>query len=179
MSEVAITSLKELVHELEMGSGLEGYLGLMHRLKLTKKEVKGLCSWNSKKYTRNLIERNNDYELILMCWEPGQKSLIHSYYDQQGWMYVIEGDLVVNHFFESHGEKKMQFYKEIHVKDGRFLYVNDYLGFHSVMNASKGRTVSLHLHAGPVDKWKVYDPDNNAFFIGKTNYDTQLDLQKE
>ena len=172
MTKVEINTLQDLLSELRTGTELDGYFGVMPRLDMSKKEVKEFCTWDRSHYTRNLIEQTDDFELLLVCWEAGQKSLIHSYYDQQGWMYVIDGELVVNHFFESQGEEKMRFYKEVHVKKGRFLYVNDYLGFHSVINASKGRTISLHLHAKPVEKWKVYDPENNSFFVGDTVYHT-------
>lgn len=31
------------------------------------------------KYSRNLIELNEDFELILLCWLPGQESPIHNH----------------------------------------------------------------------------------------------------
>jgi cysteine dioxygenase len=167
-----IETIESLLKELELGTGMDGYMGLMNNIKITKEEVKRYATWNNKKYTRNLIERTSQFELILMCWEPGQQSPIHSYGDEQGWMYVIEGELMVNHFFRSYGDAKMQFYKEVRLPKGKFLYVNDYLGFHSVANSSKARTWSLHLHAGPVYQWRVYDPDNNAFFDVKTAIDS-------
>ena len=73
----------------------------------------------------------------------------------------------------------MQFYKEVRLPAGRFLYVNDYLGFHSVINSSKSRTLSLHLHAGPVEGWTVYDPENNSFFNVKTTVDSEGDLTEK
>lgn len=174
MTDHKITSIKSLLNELEKGTGQDGYLGMMHKLQIPKQEVLPYCTWNNKHYTRNLLERNNDFELILMCWEPGQESLIHSYSDQEGWMFVIEGELTVNHYFKSSRGEKMQYYKEVQLRSGKFLYVNDYLGFHSATNSYQHRTISLHLHAGPVEKWKVYDPETNGFFIGKTRIDTDF-----
>lgn len=66
MTNVEINTLKDLLHELETGTELDGYLGVMHRLKLTKKEVKKFCTWNRAHYTRNLIEQTNDFELLLV-----------------------------------------------------------------------------------------------------------------
>ena len=171
MATNKITTIKGLLHELESGTGLDGYLGLMHNLHLVKDDVLPYCSWNGNQYTRNLIEKTSQFELILMCWEPHQSSPIHSYNNEQGWMYVVDGNLTINHYFESFGDAKMQYYKEVNLQKGRFLYVNDYLGFHSVSNTSQARTISLHLHAGPVEKWKVYDPKSNAYF----KVDTRID----
>ncbi len=173
-----VTSIDQLIKELEMGTGLDGYMGLMNHLSIPLEEVKPYCTWNKRHYTRNLVERTSQFELIVMCWEPGQHSPIHSYGDEQGWMYTISGELNVSHYFRSYGEAKMQFYKEVRLPRGKYLYVNDYLGFHSVANASKSRTVSLHLHAGPVSGWRVYDQDNNAFFDVKTSIDSEGKLDK-
>ncbi len=177
MIDNKITTLKSLIHELECGTGLDGYIGLMNKLRLTREEVEAYCTWNDKNYTRNLLEQTSQYELILMCWEPGQASLIHSFSNQEGWMFVVDGELTVNHYFESVGKKKMELYKEVKIPASQYLYVNDYLGFHSVSNSNQGRTISLHLHAGPVDKWKVYDPETNAFFVGKTRIDHEFKLK--
>lgn len=166
-----IATIAQLVKELEMGTGLDGYMGLMNHLAIPTEEVKPFASFSKKHYTRNLIESTSQYELLLMCWEAGQKSPIHSYGDEQGWMYVVEGELTVSHYFKSYGEAKMQFHKEVRLPHGRFLYVNDYLGFHSVINSSKSRTYSLHLHAGPVTGWTVYDPMKNEFHEAKTSID--------
>lgn len=171
MTTNKITSLKSLLQELDCGTGLDGYLGLMHNLRLSKEEVLPYCTWNSQHYTRNLVAKTSQFELIIMCWEPGQSSPIHSYNNEQGWMYVVDGQLNINHYFESYGEAKMQYYKEVQLHKGAFLYVNDYLGFHSAINATQARTISLHLHAGPVEKWKVYDPKSNAYFKTKTRID--------
>jgi cysteine dioxygenase len=173
-----VQTIDTLLKELEMGTGLDGYMGLMNEMRIPLEEVLPYCTWNKKRYTRNLIERTSQFEILAICWDAGQQSPIHSYGDEQGWMYVVDGELVVNHYFRSYGEAKMQFYKEVHLQKGRFLYVNDYLGFHSVANASKGRTVSLHLHAGPVSGWRVYDENNNAFFDVKTAIDSEGKLDE-
>jgi hypothetical protein len=168
-----ITTIPQLIKELHHGASIEGYMGLMERVHIKRSEILPYATWNKRHYTRNLIERNNDFELLLVGWEPGQKSPIHSYGDEQGWMYVVEGELVINHYFKSHGDVKMQFYKEVRLLPENYLYVNDYLGFHSVTNSSKGRTLSLHLHARPVEGWTVYDPETNAFFNVKTRIDSE------
>lgn len=173
-----ITTIPALLKELELGTGIDGYMGLMNKMCINSSEVLKYASWSRKHYTRNLIERNSQYELLLMCWESGQHSPIHSYGDEQGWMYVIQGELVINHYFKSHDNVKMQFYKSVKLFPEKYLYVNDYLGFHSATNSSKGRTMSLHLHAGPVEGWTIYDPESNSFFNVKTTIDNPGELLK-
>src|SRR5437879_13472911 len=37
-------------------------------------------------YTRNLVYECPRFELLALCWEPGQKSAIHNHAGQQCWL---------------------------------------------------------------------------------------------
>lgn len=162
-----ITTIESLLSNLEMGLGIDGYLGLMHQIDIHPDELESSCIWNDSHYTRKLIYRADTFEVLLMCWSPGNKSLIHSYDDQQGWVKVVKGELDINYYLEQSYGKKMEIYKSKTIRENEVLYINDYLGFHSISNNSDDRVISLHIHADPVKNWKVYDPLTDSFF--KTN----------
>src|SRR2546428_13142477 len=42
-------------------------------------------------YTRNLIYRDGLVELMAGCWQPGQRTAIHTHNGQLGWMSVEQG----------------------------------------------------------------------------------------
>jgi Cysteine dioxygenase type I len=46
-------------------------------------------------YTRNLIFRDDEIELMAVCWKPGQRTVIHTHNGQLGWMAVQQGHLAV------------------------------------------------------------------------------------
>lgn len=46
-------------------------------------------------YTRNLIFRDERYEIMALCWQPGQRTVIHTHNGQLGWMSVERGALAV------------------------------------------------------------------------------------
>lgn len=48
--------------------------------------------------TRNLIDKNELYEVIAICWEIGQKSQIHNHKGQNCWMAVPMGKLLVQNY---------------------------------------------------------------------------------
>ena len=164
MALQTITSIDQLLLDIELGTGYDGYLSLVEHIKIDKDEVDHLCSWNPDHYTRKLLFRDSSVEVILMCWEPGQQSPIHNYDFQEGWVYTVHGKVTVDHYFECHLDNKMDHFKSIDVQTGKYLYLNDYIGFHRVKNASKERAISIHIHAGPVLNWKVYDPATNSFY---------------
>ena len=49
--------------------------------------------WSKNSYTRNLIYKDERFELMTLCWESGQVSRIHNHADQQCWMSVPIGKL--------------------------------------------------------------------------------------
>jgi len=55
-------------------------------------------TWDRQHYTRNLIDKTPLYELIAICWEVGQISSIHNHRDQNCWMAVPIGRLLVENF---------------------------------------------------------------------------------
>ena len=56
-----------------------------------------LC-WDGQHYTRNLIDKTSLYELIAICWDIGQGSSIHNHREQNCWMAVPIGRLLVENY---------------------------------------------------------------------------------
>ncbi|PSC70679.1 cysteine dioxygenase isoform B [Micractinium conductrix] len=42
-------------------------------------------------YVRNLVFANQDFELLVLCWRPGQGSRVHNHADSHGWVTVLAG----------------------------------------------------------------------------------------
>ena len=55
-------------------------------------------TWDRQHYTRNLIDKTPLYELIAICWEVGQGSSVHNHRDQNCWMAVPVGKLLVENY---------------------------------------------------------------------------------
>src|SRR6476661_4540056 len=55
-------------------------------------------TWDRQHYTRNLIDKTAHYELIAICWEVGQASSVHNHRDQNCWMAVPIGRLLVGNY---------------------------------------------------------------------------------
>ena len=67
--------------------------------------------WDGSALTRNLIDKTPLYELIAICWEVGQISSVHNHRDQNCWMAVPMGRLLVQrlpHDFARPKKRQMQ-----------------------------------------------------------------------
>ena len=156
----AITTVNDLIETLKKGPGSEGYMGIMKRIDFDlEKEIMPLCQWSDEHYTRIPLFRNSDCELLLMCWEPHQTSPIHTYDYQEGWLYILQGELCIEQYFTSMVENKLKLIESTRLPEKSIPYLNDYIGFHRGFNCVNRRTISLHIYSLPIETWQVYDEE--------------------
>ena len=110
-------------------------------------------------YTRNLVERNEHYEMLVLCWNVGQKSPIHNHAGQNCWMGVLEGEIEETLFTPSveSGEGPLIEGKSRVYTRGRVGFINDDVALHRVRPVAGHRGISLHLYSKPIDECLVYD----------------------
>lgn len=54
--------------------------------------------FDPERYQRHRLFRDDDVEVLLLCWEWGQATPIHDHDGQMGWFTVLQGGLVVHEF---------------------------------------------------------------------------------
>lgn len=109
-------------------------------------------------YTRNLITGNKDFELILVCWQPGQAAPVHGHEGQKCWMKVLEGRLRFINYTEKHEDDPADL-KVVKDEVGLPGYFDGPAYIHSVENCGDTRAMSLHLYANPFHDCTVYKLD--------------------
>ena len=121
-------------------------------------------------YTRNLIFKNELFELLALCWEAGQVSRIHNHRDQQCWMTVPFGALQVQDFrvLERDPEKKtcrLRPSKSYPITLEQPAEVDPNEPVHQVLNLAEfgERAVSLHVYSKPFDSCEVYYPERGVY----------------
>lgn len=117
-------------------------------------------------YTRNLIDRRELYEVLAICWEPGQKSHIHNHRGQNCWMAVPVGQLLVQNYLVVAGQDGTEDCEL--AESGRYWMDPSNPGrvepeepIHYVENPAENgqRAVSVHIYSRPYDSCTVYFPD--------------------
>jgi predicted metal-dependent enzyme (double-stranded beta helix superfamily) len=51
----------------------------------------GFLNFRDEKYARNLVYRCDAFEMMVLCWQPGQVTPIHNHSGQCGWVRVLRG----------------------------------------------------------------------------------------
>ncbi len=126
--------------------------------------------WNSDFYTRNLIYRNERYEMMAICWDRGQASKIHNHSDQKCWMTVPVGRLrgqnfAVSEIDESRGYCKLIETDSFELSDCLAAKVELEEPIHQILNLAEygERAVSLHIYSKPFDRCLAYCRDTDTF----------------
>lgn len=150
-----IHSISELVIALSEGERTT-YSNIIHSLDIPLEDFKNYASWSLDCYTRNCIFECEKYELILLCWEPEQKTPIHDHGGEECWVRVIQGELKEVIFKIDEGDQLRSVKSEVS-KINDVSYMIDFMGVHSLQNNTKQRSMSLHLYAKPIKTCNKYD----------------------
>lgn len=137
-------------------------LDLLNTIKISAQDVAAFTHYSSESYTRNLICKNRNFELLLLCWEPGQLTPIHDHAQQKCWMTVVEGIITSeNYDYVSPSEFNGNLVKSTCTSftPGENYFIDDNDSVHLLRNPLKNnkRTMTLHLYAKPFSSCMIYD----------------------
>ena len=150
----------------------------MAQVQLSQEALAPYLLWKPDHYTRNLIYRDDFFEILALCWLPGQRTPIHSHNGQMGWLTVVQGELVCRdyRFVRSQVAKatapssgclasgsrpvEVELLGSAHfAADGAVAVVDRRQTTHQIENLEKSRhgSVSLHVYSKPIDSCVLFD----------------------
>lgn len=141
--------------------------------------IEPFLSWDRQHYTRNLIDKTETFELMAICWDIGQVSSIHNHRDQNCWMAVPIGRLMVQNYrviskdlaaHRCHIEQT----NKVEMNVAEPCAVDPAEPVHCVYNPREWnqRAVSLHVYSRPFDSCEVYSLEQGTCGDIKLYYNT-------
>jgi cysteine dioxygenase len=115
------------------------------------------------RYTRNLIYRDELFELIALCWDAGSASPIHNHSNQLCWLAVHTGALRLENFDSLDGAGPGSPIRLVpsggieRAPVGSIDLQQGDAAIHRVSNPFAERAVSLHVYSRPYDSCIAYD----------------------
>ena len=108
--------------------------------------------FNEKEYTKNLVFRNNNFEIFIVCWDKYQGSKIHDHAKNGCILKILKGKLIEYRYdTDTLKLKELSFLPKDSIS-----YIDNDIGYHSIKNSSRGQTVSLHIYSPPNYEANVY-----------------------
>lgn len=149
-----------------------------------------------KKYTRNLVYSSDEMEVLLMCWLPGARSLIHCHDESSCWVAAVEGQVHEVQF----GMPKMDrmFFKNAMTNPNGAIgrcgplkmtnvtvlgqhgsptgYANNDVGLHRIENRSPDQpAITLHVYAPRLERMTIFKEagDHSVASIAAVQYTSE------
>jgi len=136
--------------------------------------------WDRQHYTRNFIDKTPLYELIAICWEVGQASSVHNHRDQNCWMAVPIGRLLVENYHVvdqdiAGGKCTIKATETVEMNASHPCAVDPIEPVHRVFNPRQfnQRAVSLHVYSRPFDTCVVYSAEQGTCGEIQLHYTTE------
>lgn len=156
---------------------------LLRQHPVDPKSIEKYLIWDRQHYTRNLIEKTPLFELMTICWDVGQVSSIHNHKDQNCWMAVPIGKLLVQNYRVVQqdlqaGTCDIVPTNLIEMNALSPCAVDPANPVHKVYNPAEfgQRAVSLHVYSRPYDSCVVYSDDQHKCGEIKLSYTSEYGL---
>lgn len=151
-----IDTLEALIRTIDREPHAAGYADALLRFSMPAERLGPLCQWNTRHYTRQCLHRTPRHELLLICYEPGQRTSIHDYDSQMAWIKPLAGTILEERFRAAPDGRVIRQGQHL-LMPGQLAYMATRNCIHRHANAGAGRAVTLNLYARPIRRWRVYD----------------------
>jgi len=165
-----IKTIEDLIDTLETASS-DRFAQIIQQISITEDSLKHFATWLDEGYTRNCLMRNNDYEIILLCWDKGAKTAIHGHGGENCWVYQVSGTVEEIRYTNINDSIKES--ERLALNPGRISFMHDRMGYHAIQNISNDKAMTLHIYASPIDRCKVYNDEKDCFEMKTMSYDTE------
>ena len=169
----------------------DSVLDLCDSVQISDASLSHYVMYDSSFYTRNLIYRDPLFEVMTICWEPDQRTAVHTHNGQLCWMITQRGTLkVVDYKWLGCDHPEYQNVVGMdcvagsdHIQLDQIREVDAYSGgpvltadklqtIHQLFNAgdSRERAVSIHIYSRPIDSCVAFDMKNNRCYRRELAY---------
>ena len=87
--------INQLNHFNEQGFPKQLVTKSLENKLLDHSEISEYLLFKEDKYSRNLVHKDINFEVLLVCWQPGQTAPIHGHEGEKCWMRIESGSLQI------------------------------------------------------------------------------------
>jgi len=135
---------------------------ILERLVISTAELQPHVLFSERRYARNLVFKDNHFEIMVMCWKAGQRSSIHDHAGSLGGIRILQGELTECLFTKAaNGMIKSLSsadYAQQHTR------VEETSLIHQISNlqTDNASTVSVHIYLPPLTRMNCYSLEDPA-----------------
>ena len=116
-------------------------------------------------YSRTLLARTDEYELVSIHWAPGCVSAIHDHGASRCWVVLLEGTLEIDNFdrLDDGAEiARIHHASSATMRQGQLDHRLNWRELHRVRNTARASAYSLQLYAAPLTQYTIVNERTHA-----------------
>ncbi|MBT8232333.1 MAG: cysteine dioxygenase family protein [Saprospiraceae bacterium] len=139
---------------------------------LSRQTLLPFADWMDKSYTRVCLHEDEEFELVLICWQPMAKTVIHNHNKQNCWVFCFDSNFEETIFCEK-GQDKLKIKQ---IEKGGITFMTEGNNCHTLQNKSTSQALSLHLYNRPIKTCGIVKPSSESVHLEKAvlEYDAVL-----
>ena len=107
-------------------------------------------------YQRNVIKRTEHYELVAICWKPGQDTPIHDHVGSDC-AFLIASGVTTETVYETNGDGLAYPVSDRRYMPGEVCAAAE-PDIHRVSNEENSNLINLHVYTPPLSGFQIYSP---------------------
>jgi cysteine dioxygenase len=170
---MTLSELAGRLNSLEDVPSLEDLNRWLLRLELSEDCLRYYRNFKPSTYARNRVMKNEFVEMLVLCWRPAQKTVIHDHNGSHGAVRVCEG-ILWETMFEKDKDGTLR-YKISHEWRSGGVTGADVPDIHILGNpeVSGQDLITIHIYAPPLGKLNTYKVGSKE--VGSVSFDYYMD----
>ena len=155
--EQQLNSIDRLIGDLQGAKSHSERIALITNMSILLADANHYHYFAESGYGRNLIFSCAEFEVILLCWQPGQTSRAHDHNGSLCVMKCLSGVLDEHRYAKLTGTATGLYpIGQAQITAGSTAHITDEQGLHRLGNGSQVDACSLHFYFPPIHNTNVY-----------------------
>ena len=151
-----LTGLVDWLDSIDRRPGLKELDNHLSNLEVNLAALKGCIGYADDGYQRNVIKKSEHYELVAICWTPGQDTPIHDHVGSDCAFLIVDG-VSTETIYETDDQGLARPINTRHYQPGEVCAAEE-PDIHRVSNDTDSELVNLHVYTPPLHAYKIYAP---------------------
>jgi cysteine dioxygenase len=160
--ELSLTGLIEVLQSEAAVISPAKMQDILTRLTISAEEIEDYRCFSEQRYARNLFYKTAQFEVMVMCWNSGQRSSIHDHAGSLGGLKIFHGSLTES-LFDKGANGMIRSLTSGDYEPGA-IRVEETSLIHQISNlqGNDGQAISLHIYLPPLVRMNVYSLEDPA-----------------
>lgn len=150
-----LNDLIDYLNSLEAPADLDTLKRLLGDLDVTRDDLGRCVHFECDHYARNKVASSPWYEMVCVCWKPGQRTPIHDHRASSCAFLVVEG-VATEVLFELGDDGKLSDESQPYPRETGYICASWDADIHEIVNDTNEDMITLHIYSPALSQLHIY-----------------------